>query len=133
MTDTKKAVEFSWTDAVIAQAVELYQAADVETRNTKPELGKIAIVIGAKSAQSVMSKLVTEGVYIKSESKGTAGGNSVTQKCQIVSAVEIMLSLKKGSLATLGKANKQELQALADALTKISEKQDADKKADDKK
>lgn len=122
---TKTPAAFSWDEKNVAAAAELYLALGKDVRNTKPELAKIAAAVGAKSAQSVMSKLVSEGVYEKSDAPTSTGGTA-TQKCQIVNSVETILSLKKGSLGTLGKANKQELQMLVDALIKTSDSKAAE-------
>lgn len=128
MTSTTKApAAFAWDEKNVAAAAELYLALGKDVRNTKPELAKIAAAVGAKSAQSVMSKLVSEGVYEKSDAPTSTGGTA-TQKCQIVNSVETILSLKKGSLGTLGKANKQELQMLVDALIKTSDIKAAEEK-----
>lgn len=117
---TKAPAAFSWDEKTVAKATELYNALGKDVRNTKPELAKIAAAVGAKSAQSVMSKLVSEGVYEKSDAPTSTGGTA-TQKCQIVNSIETILSLKKGSLGTLGKANKQELQMMVEALIKSSD------------
>lgn len=45
-----------------------------------------------------------------------------------VKAVEIMLNLNDGSLASLAKANQKDIKTLVDALIKMSDKYEVDSK-----
>ena len=82
------------------------------------QLGKL---VEGKSAAAVRSKLVSLGVYEKNEPKAV-GGASGTRKLEFVRGIETMLSMKTGSLDSLEKSRKDELEALANALTKVGDK-----------
>ena len=87
-------------------------------RQDNERLGKM---VKGKSAAAVRSKLVSLGVYEKNEPKAV-GGASGTRKLEFVRGIETMLSMKTGSLDSLEKSRKDELEALANALTKVGDK-----------
>ena len=87
-------------------------------RQDNERLGKM---VEGKSAAAVRSKLVSLGVYEKNEPKAV-GGASGTRKLEFVRGIETMLSMKTGSLDSLEKSRKDELEALANALTKVGDK-----------
>jgi hypothetical protein len=101
-----------WTEEA-EQALKARYSGNADNEN----LGKM---VQGKTAAAVRSKLVSLGVYEKNEPKAV-GGASSTRKLEYVRAVETMLSMKKGSLDSLEKGRKDELEALAEALTKTAD------------
>ncbi|AXQ66772.1 DNA binding protein [Vibrio phage vB_VpS_PG07] len=96
---TKQTVAgFEWNKETESQATTLYRelVAEVglETANTNVELGKIAKAVGAKSAQSVRSKLSTlkdeegEPVYQKAAKARSVRGKVKTQKIHYIRALQ---------------------------------------------
>lgn len=86
---------------------------------------------GLITVSQLRGKAVSSGYYAKKTEaeKASEHGTSQVRKASIVSAIETILSMPKGSLESLGKAQKPQLQALSNALIAISDKQDADDKA----
>jgi hypothetical protein len=82
------------------------------------------------TVSQLRGKAVNSGYYAKKteSEKASEHGTSQVRKASIVSAIETILSMPKGSLESLGKAQKPQLQALSDALIAVSDKQDADSK-----
>lgn len=85
------------------------------------ELGKL---VEGKSSAAVRSKLVSLGAYEKNETRAV-GGASSTKKIEVVRSVETILSMPKGSLDSLEKGKKQELESLAERLIAYSDSQAA--------
>lgn len=87
---------------------------------------------GIASEAQLRGKAVNTGYYQKKTQAEKAGehGTSQVRKASIVSAIETMSSLPKGSLESLGKGKKPELELLSNALIAMSDKRDADAKAD---
>jgi hypothetical protein len=83
-------------------------------------------VNAGKTLNMVRSKAVNMDVYQKATTKSVGVSGTVTRKIEFVNAIEILASLNKGSLASLEKASKPQLEALANALTSKSDKQAAD-------
>lgn len=105
-------------EKIAAKLVAAYQASNHDNE----KLGDIAKQFGA-TVPAVRGKLVAMGEYVKPVKAATVKtGVSVKQKADIVKAVEIMLSLREGSLASLEKGSKADLQLLADSLIKEGDK-----------
>ena len=68
--------KFSWTEETTAAAVAAYQdaiaAQGCEAANTDETLGAIAAAVGAKNANSIRRKLISEKMYQKTEKPATA-------------------------------------------------------------
>lgn len=118
MKNTKaNATANAWPEAVEAQLAEKYTG-----REMNDQLGKL---VEGKTAAMVRSKLVSMGLYEKNEARAV-GGASQTRKLDLVRGVEILTGLPKGSLDSLEKAKKDELDALASALTHLSDTHEAE-------
>lgn len=98
---TEKIVVSNYTDEQTAQAVEMYQA--------KQPIEAIALALG-KSARSIVAKLAREKVYV---AKTKAAGAKTLTKAQLVAQIEVLRELAPGTLASLEKADKAALEALA--------------------
>lgn len=98
-----------WNKENTAKLLTLY-------KGDNSELEQIAQSLQTSSA-SVRSKLVVEGVYIPTIKTGFA-----TSKPELINAIEILLSCKAGSLASLQNASASSLQTLTNALIQISER-----------
>lgn len=70
-----------------------------------------------KSVPSIRSKLVNLGVYVKPETPKKVGGASSVRKIQLVNEVAEHLKMGKGSLESLEKASKADLESLLKAVT----------------
>ena len=113
----------NWSDADL-KGLEGYQAG----QNSAEQLQALC---PAKSVAAIRSKLVSLGKYKKADEVPAADGTAKAapaKKLATVCAIETLLSLPVGSLATFEKASKQELQKLAEALVLLSERQAADRK-----
>lgn len=121
-TTAKKATPSAgWTDQQIAALKAGY--------NGDNSTEALAALVAGKSAAMARSKLVNLGLYIKADpaaAKTADGKPAKASKIQLVSAVEILLSMPTDSLNTLEKASKGQLEALAATLAKLSNKSDAD-------
>lgn len=116
MTTAKTAT--NWTDAQV-KALETGYNGD----NTKEGLEALC---SGKTAPAIRSKLVSLGIYEKADAVKkpvTEGGTG--RKIEIVNAVEIFAGLAKGSLASLEKAAKGELELLAKRMTELSDQYNA--------
>jgi hypothetical protein len=116
MTKSVKAAAQAWNEQNTLAAVEAYQAGK--------EVAEIAKEMG-KTVASVRSKLVSEKVYV-SAAKATKSGATATRKLETVNGIETILSVEKGSLASLEKGTKAALEILANALVKLSEHQETE-------
>ena len=114
MTDSKKAT-FSWNEKNTAAIASAY--ADSDKDNSLASLAKIAIAVGAKSAQSVRSKLTAEGVYVKSAKAASKGNTNKLTKIQVARKVAVNLGLASDALDTLDAGNMSALTALMLATT----------------
>ena len=114
---TKKAS--NWTDAQVAQLETAYTGSECNAN--------LDTMIAGKTAAAVRSKLVSLGLYEKADPAAAKAGTAAGQrKVQIVTAIEILTGMPKDSLETLEKASKPQLEALAEALTKLSDRSNAD-------
>ena len=86
------------------------------------------LLSGIVTAPQLRGKAVSDGYYKKKTQAEKAGehGTSQVRKASIVSAIETIASMPKGSLESLGKAKKPELEALSNALIAMSDRQEAD-------
>lgn len=118
---TKTTVSAGWTDAQIKQLTEGYTG----------DNSKLGDLVAGKSVAMCRSKLVSLGLYKKADETaalkpdGTATAKKLG-KTQLVSAIEILLSMPVDSLNTMEKASKGQLEALAATLAKLSNKAAAD-------
>lgn len=110
----------NWTDAQVEQLEKVYTGAECN--------GNLENLIAGKTAAAVRSKLVSLGLYEKADPAAAkaAAGTAAQRKVQIVTAIEILAGCKKGELDTLEKASKPQLEALAKALTLLSDRSNAD-------
>jgi hypothetical protein len=124
MTTAKKpAVAKTWSDSETAQLVERYKASGFDN-------SKLDSLMAGKTAAQCRSKLVSLGEYRKAEPAAkTSADVESSRKSGFVKAIEILASLPAGSLASLEKAAKPELQKLAEALTLASERVNVDQAA----
>lgn len=118
MTKTTTAKVPAWSDAQVKALTEGY-------KGDNSTAGLIALVSG-KTPAEVRGKLVSLGIYVKSDAPKTVGGKPAAKKIEIVNGIEILLSMPKGSLESLEKAAKPQLDALAATLVKMSDRQQAD-------
>lgn len=118
MTTKTTAKVPAWSDAQVKAITEGYNG-DNSTA------GLIALCSG-KTAAEVRGKLVSLGIYVKSDAPKTVGGKPAAKKIEIVHAIETMLSMPRNSLESLEKAAKPQLDALAATLVKMSDRQAAD-------
>lgn len=120
----KKAAAKAWPDSEVKQLVAAYAASG----NDNSKLGEL---MAGKTAAQCRSKLVSLGEYVKAEEvkKSAAEGGS-GKKIEIVNAIEIFAGLAKGSLASLEKASKSELELLTRRMTELSDQYNASIPAD---
>lgn len=117
-TKTASAKVPSWSDAQVKALTDGY-------KGDNSTAGLIALCSG-KTAAEVRGKLVSLGIYKKSDTPKTVGGKPAAKKIEIVNAIEILLSMPKNSLESLEKAAKPQLDALAAKLVAMSDKQAAE-------
>lgn len=114
---TEKKASGNWSVAEVEKLQASYKGAA-----SNPMLDKM---IPGKSTAAVRSKLVSLGLYEKNEPTSKSGGEG-QRKSSIVSAIEILTGFRAGELDTLEKASKAQLDALSVALTKLSDRHNAD-------
>lgn len=124
MTVAKAAAPKSWPDSEVKALTAAYAACGFDN-------SKLGELMAGKTAAQCRSKLVQLGQYKKAEEvkKSAAEGGS-GKKIEIVNAVEIFAGLAKGSLASLEKASKSELELLARRMTELSDQYNATIPAD---
>lgn len=98
----------NYTDAMVTELVEDYNAKDVPNKDF---VANAAETLG-KSTKSIISKLVSLGVY-KTEAKLTKTGEHVVSKKDLVARINAHFGFDMPSLT---KATKTDLQALSDNL-----------------
>lgn len=122
MTTVKKptaAAAKTWSDVETEKLVEAYKASGCDN-------SKLDQLMAGKTAAQCRSKLVSLGEYVKAEPAAkTSADVESSRKSGFVKAIEILASLPAGSLASLEKAAKPELQKLAEALTLASDRHNA--------
>lgn len=114
----------SWPENEVKALLAAYAASGYDN-------SKLGELMAGKTAAQCRSKLVSLGEYVKAEEvkKSAAEGGS-GKKIEIVNAVEIFAGLAKGSLASLEKASKSELELLARRMTELSDQYNATIPAD---
>jgi hypothetical protein len=121
MTDKNTAPKKSastWSDAQVKQLETAYTGSECNA--------SLDNMIAGKTAAAVRSKLVSLGLYEKADPTAKAAASVASRKPSIVKAIEILVGVKTGELETLEKASKPQLEALAAALTKLSDRSNAD-------
>lgn len=120
MKDAANKKASNWTDAQVSQLEKAYTGSECNA--------SLDTMIAGKTAAAVRSKLVSLGLYEKADPAAAkaASGTAAQRKVQIVSAIEILTGMPKNSLETLEKASKPQLEALAKALTQLSDRSNAD-------
>lgn len=108
----------NWTPEAEQALQAVYTGNDMNSK-----LGKL---VEGKSAAAVRSKLVSLGAYERNETRAV-GGASSTRKIEVVRSVETILSMPKGSLDSLEKGKKSELESLAERLIAYSDSQAAER------
>lgn len=122
MTKVASAKVPAWSDAQVKALTDGY-------KGDNSTAGLISLCSG-KTAAEVRGKLVSLGIYKKSDTPKTVGGKPAAKKIEIVNAIEILLSMPKNSLESLEKAAKPQLDALAAKLVAMSDKQAAENQQD---
>lgn len=117
-----------WTKEQVT-AIENFALKQEDGRITNDALSELRKVKGleSKTIPSLRSKVVNLGYYQKAAAKPAAGGKVSQRKIEYVRAAETLVGMRKGSLDTLEKASKLELEALCKALTELSDKANAEK------
>lgn len=118
-TTTAKA----WPDSEVDQLLAAYKASGYDN-------SKLADLMAGKTAAQCRSKLVSLGKYHKPEEK-TKAGSEPARKVSIVKAIEIFAGVPAGSLESLEKAAKPQLELLAKRLTELSDQYNATIPSDD--
>ena len=116
-----------WSTEMTARLSTAYAKAEQDNS----QLASIAKDLG-KTVAMVRSKLVSEGEYIANV-KRAVGNASSTRKMDLVRAVETLASLKVGSLDSLEKGSKADLQKLTEALTSWSDRVNAEQELENAK
>ena len=107
---------FNWTTPLAEQAMALYTTCGKD--NT--QLESIAQTIGT-TIPSVRGKLAIMGVYAKDVKATKAGSPKATEtKSETLRAIEIMLSITSGDLASLDKGTVKSIGVLFNALKQES-------------
>jgi hypothetical protein len=101
----------------------------IKSQYTGPECNDSAILekfVAGKTAAQVRGKLVSLGIYVKGEVKtAESAASTAARKGSLVKAIEIFAGLPAGSLESLEKASKPELQLLSLRLTELSDQYNA--------
>jgi hypothetical protein len=79
-------------------------------------------VFAGKTVAMLRGKVVSMKRYKTQEKATSKTSEGVVRKVQFVSAIENMLSIQDGRLATLEKASKADLKTLTDALIALGDK-----------
>jgi hypothetical protein len=102
----------------------------IKSQYTGPECNDSSILekfVAGKTAAQVRGKLVSLGIYVKGEPKAaeSSAASTAARKGSLVKAIEIFAGLPAGSLESLEKASKPELQLLSLRLTELSDQYNA--------
>lgn len=89
------------------------------------ELRKVEGLTG-KTIPSLRAKTNQLGYYQKIEKKATVGGTPTKRKMEFVNGIEILANMPKGSLDSLEKGSKVQLEALAKAFQSLSDSYNAE-------
>lgn len=107
----------AWPDSEVDQLLAAYKASGYDN-------SKLGELMAGKTAAQCRSKLVSLGKYVKPDTAAKAGSEPA-RKVSIVKAIEIFAGLPTGSLETLEKAAKPQLELLAKRLTELSDQYNA--------
>ena len=102
----------SWTPAMVETLTSAYTGDNAQLSTIAKDLGK--------TVSMVRGKLVNLGEYVPNAARPT-GGKVATRKISLVRAAEILLSMNEGSLDSLEKASKPDLDRLNEALIALSD------------
>ena len=105
--------KFTWTTELAQTALTLYTKAGKDNS----QLESIANTLGT-TVPSIRGKLAIMGEYTKAIAtpKAGAAGKSSKTKSDTVKAIEIMLSIPAGNLASMDKSTVKAINALFEAL-----------------
>ena len=108
---------YKWQDSHAATVMEMYIASGKDNSKLEP----IALAVGT-TVQSVRGKLAVMGIYAKSVKTTKAGTPSKASetKADVMKAIEIMLSVPTGELASLDKGTVKSVNSLFEALKTLS-------------
>lgn len=121
-TEKKAAAAKAWPQAEVDQLLAAYEASGYDNS----QLGEL---MAGKTAAQCRSKLVSLKAYRKADETIKAGSEPA-RKVSIVKAIEIFAGVPAGSLETLEKAAKPQLELLARRLTELSDQYNATIPAD---
>lgn len=108
----------SWPQAEVDQLLAAYAACGYDN-------SKLGELMAGKTAAQCRSKLVQLKEYRKTETAAEKAGSEPARKVSIVKAIEIFAGVPAGSLETLEKAAKPQLELLARRLTELSDQYNA--------
>lgn len=117
--------KFEWTDSLVALLQGEYEQCrtdEMSNADTFKHLQDLEEFEGL-SVPQLRGKAVIAGFYKGDEkAKAKSGGKKAPTKAAIVAAVETILSVPQGALASLDKATVKDLNLLQDALIKAGSK-----------
>ena len=122
--EKKAAAPKSWPENEVKALIAAYAAAGFDN-------SKLGELMAGKTAAQCRSKLVSLGEYVKADATAAGkAGSEPARKISIVKAIEIFAGVPAGSLETLEKAAKPQLELLAKRLTELSDQYNATIPAD---
>lgn len=116
-TKEKAPAAKAWPQSEVDQLLAAYAACGKDN-------SKLGELMAGKTAAQCRSKLVQLKAYEKAEAAKKAGSEPA-RKVSIVTAIEIFAGVPAGSLETLEKAAKPQLELLARRLTELSDQYNA--------
>lgn len=114
----KKAAAKSWPENEVKALLAAYAASGYDN-------SKLGELMAGKTAAQCRSKLVQLKEYRKTETAAEKAGSEPARKVSIVKAIEIFAGVPAGSLETLEKAAKPQLELLVRRLTELSDQYNA--------
>lgn len=123
-TEKKAAAAKAWPQSEVDQLLAAYAASGYDN-------SKLDKLMAGKTAAQCRSKLVSLGQYKKADTTAEKAGSEPARKVSIVKAIEIFAGVPAGSLETLEKAAKPQLELLAKRLTELSDQYNATIPSDD--
>ncbi|QHJ81229.1 MAG: hypothetical protein [Bacteriophage sp.] len=120
--------KFAWNDenkAVVAEDYKAALATSQDTANSTEFLGTLAAKVGALSAASVRSQLVSAGIYQKGEIK-KVGGKTAPRKAHFIRAIELAskangVEVEKGTFDSLEHSKADTLKVLVALIPNAAE------------
>lgn len=116
--EKKAAAPKSWPENEVKALLAAYAASGKDN-------SKLGELMAGKTAAQCRSKLVSLGEYVKADAAAEKAGSEPARKVSIVKAIEIFAGVPAGSLETLEKAAKPQLELLAKRLTELSDQYNA--------